>query len=92
MRYRLAEFELDTQRELLIGPAGVVALRPQAYRLLRFLVERTPALVSRDELMDALWGHHALSPNVIPQTVSELRQALGDDPQQPRFIETRHRR
>ncbi len=92
MRYRLAEFELDTQRELLIGPAGVVALRPQAYRLLRHLVERTPALVSRDELMDALWGHHALSPNVIPQTVSELRQALGDDPQQPRFIETRHRR
>lgn len=92
MRYRLAEFELDTQRELLIGPAGVVGLRPQAYRLLRHLVERTPALVSRDELMDALWGHHALSPNVIPQTVSELRQALGDDPQQPRFIETRHRR
>jgi DNA-binding winged helix-turn-helix (wHTH) protein len=92
MRYRLAEFELDTQRELLIGPAGVVGLRPQAYRLLRYLVERRPALVSRDELMDALWGHHALSPNVIPQTVSELRQALGDDPQQPRFIETRHRR
>lgn len=92
MRYRLSEFELDTQRELLIGPAGVANLRPQAYRLLRYLVERAPALVSRDQLMDELWGHHALSPNVIPQTVSELRQALGDDPQQPRFIETRHRR
>lgn len=92
MRYRLGEFLLDTQRELLIGPAGVANLRPQAYRLLRFLVERAPALVSRDALMDELWGHHALSPNVIPQTVSELRQALGDDPQQARFIETRHRR
>lgn len=92
MRYRLGELELDTQRELLIGPAGALGLRPQAYRLLRYLVERRPALVSRDELMDALWGHHALSPNVIPQTVSELRQALSDDPQQPRFIETRHRR
>ncbi|MBK8068834.1 MAG: winged helix-turn-helix domain-containing protein [Rhodanobacteraceae bacterium] len=92
MRYRLGEFLLDTQRELLIGPAGVANLRPQAYRLLCFLVERAPALVSRDALMDELWGHHALSPNVIPQTVSELRQALGDDPQQARFIETRHRR
>mgnify|MGYP000916127671 FL=1 len=92
MRYRFGEFELDTQRELLIGPSGVVSLRPQAFRLLRYLVERAPALVARDQLMDELWGHHALSPNVIPQTVSELRQALGDDPQQPRFIETRHRR
>lgn len=92
MRYRFGSFELDTDRELLIGPEGPAVLRRQAYRLLRHLVERAPALVTRDELMDALWGHHALSPNVVPQTVSELRQALGDDAQQPRYVETRHRR
>ncbi len=92
MRYRLDEFELDTDRERLNGPGGVAVLRPQAYRLLHLLVQRAPALVAREELMDELWGHHALSPNVIPQTVSELRQALGDDPQSPRYIETRHRR
>lgn len=92
MRYRFHEFELDTERELLLGPDGPAELRPQAWRMLRHLVERAPALVTRDELMDALWGHHALSPNVLPQTISELRQALGDDAQQPRFVETRHRR
>lgn len=92
MRYRFGSFELDTDRELLIGPEGPAVLRRQAFRLLRHLVERAPALVTRDELMDALWGHHALSPNVVPQTVSELRQALGDDAQQPRYVETRHRR
>ena len=92
MRYRLGEFELDTDRERLSGPAGALVLRPQAYRLLLLLVQRAPALVARDELMDVLWGHHALSPNVIPQTVSELRQALGDDPQASRYVETRHRR
>jgi DNA-binding winged helix-turn-helix (wHTH) protein/tetratricopeptide (TPR) repeat protein len=92
MLYRIGEFQLDTERELLTGRDGAVALRRQTYRLLLLLVERAPALVGRDELMDELWGHHALSPNVIPQTVSELRQALGDDPQQPRYIETRHRR
>lgn len=92
MRYRLGEFELDTDRERLSGPAGAVVLRPQTYRLLLLLVQRAPALVARDELMDVLWGHHALSPNVIPQTVSELRQALGDDPQASRYVETRHRR
>lgn len=92
MLYRIGDFELDTDRELLTGPTGTVSLRRQTYRLLLLLIERAPALVTRDELMDELWGHHALSPNVIPQTVSELRQALSDDPQQPRYIETRHRR
>lgn len=92
MRYRFGVHELDTDTELLSGPEGSVSLRRQTYRLLKLLLERAPALVTRDELMDELWGHHALSPNVVPQTVSELRQALGDDPQQPRYIETRHRR
>lgn len=92
MRLIFAEYELDTERELLSGPAGPVSLRRQTYRMLLHLAERAPALVTRDELMDELWGHHALSPNVVPQTISELRQALGDDAQQPRFIETRHRR
>lgn len=92
MRYRFLDFEVDTDRELLIGPAGPVVLRRQAWRMLIYLIGRAPAVVTRDELMDALWGHHALSPNVIPQTISELRQALGDDAQESRCIETRHRR
>ena len=92
MRYQFAEFELDTERELLLGPGGPITLRPQPLRMLQYLIEAAPALVTRDALMDALWGHHALSINVIPQTLSELRQALGDDAQNPRFIETRHRR
>ncbi|MCU0754700.1 MAG: winged helix-turn-helix domain-containing protein [Xanthomonadales bacterium] len=92
MRYRFLDFEVDTDRELLIGPTGSVALRRQAWRMLVYLIGRAPAVVTRDELMDALWGHHALSPNVIPQTISELRQALADDAQESRCIETRHRR
>ncbi len=92
MRYQFAEFELDTERELLLGPAGPITLRRQPLRVLQHLIEAAPAVVTRDELMDALWGHHALSVNVIPQTLSELRQALDDNPQNPRFIGTRHRR
>ena len=92
MRYQFAEFELDTERELLLGPAGPITLRPQPMRMLQHLIEAAPAVVTRDALMDALWGHHALSINVIPQTLSELRQALDDNAMSPRFIETRHRR
>ncbi len=92
MRYRFGEYLLDTQTGELLHGGSPVALRRQAFLLLQVLIERAPALVERDALLDAAWGHDALSPNVLPQTISELRQALGDNPQEPRCIETRHRR
>jgi DNA-binding winged helix-turn-helix (wHTH) protein/tetratricopeptide (TPR) repeat protein len=92
MGYRIGEFELDTRRELLLGPSGPVPLRRLLYHLLLLLARRAPAVVGHDELLDALWGPQALSPGVVPQTVSELRRALGDDPRRPRLIATRHRR
>ncbi len=92
MAYRIADFELDTRRELLIGPAGPVPLRQLLYRLLLLLAQRAPGVVGHDELLDTLWGPDAWSPGVLAQTVSELRRALGDDPRHPRLIATRHRR
>ena len=92
MAYRFGDFELDPRLGTLTGPHGPVALRRQAFRLCQLLVERAPELLDRDTLLDEVWGRTALSPNVLPQTMSELRQALGDDPQAPRYIETLHRR
>ena len=92
MRFRFHDCLLNTETGELFRDGLPVPLRRQAYRLLQVLVERAPALISRDELLDAVWGHSALSPNVLPQTISELRQALGDSAQAPRYVETRHRR
>jgi DNA-binding winged helix-turn-helix (wHTH) protein len=91
MRYRFGEFELDTSSGRLLGAAGDVPLRPQALALLRTLIERAPALVSQDQILDAVWGDLVVSPNSVPQAVRELRKALGDSAQSPRYIETRHR-
>ena len=92
MRYRFAEFTLDTDRETLDGPQGAIALRRRAFALLVTLLDNAPALVTRDRILDSVWGHDALSPNVLPQTISEIRRALADSAQTPRLIETRHRR
>jgi len=92
MRYRFAEFTLDTDRETLSGPDGAIPLRRRAFALLATLLENAPALVTRDRILDEVWGHDALSPNVLPQAISEIRQALADNAQAPRLIETRHRR
>ncbi|MEZ5545888.1 MAG: winged helix-turn-helix domain-containing protein [Lysobacteraceae bacterium] len=92
MRYRFGNCLLDTDTGELFRDGAPVPLRRQAFRLLQALIERAPTLVERDVLLDRVWGHDALSPNVLPQTISELRQALGDHPQSPDCIETRHRR
>jgi DNA-binding winged helix-turn-helix (wHTH) protein/predicted esterase len=92
MAFRFGDFVLDPRTGSLTGPEGPVALRRQAFRLAEVLLEHAPELLDRDTLLDAVWGHDALSPNVLPQTISELRHALGDDAHAPRYIETLHRR
>ncbi|MFW5693109.1 MAG: winged helix-turn-helix domain-containing protein, partial [Thermoguttaceae bacterium] len=92
MRYRFGPFELDPRSGVLRGPEGEQSLRKQTCRLLQVLLERAPEVLDRDTLLDLAWGRTALSPNVLPQAISELRQALGDQAQSPRYIETLHRR
>lgn len=92
MRYSFGDFVLDADTGELLRSGEVVALRRQTFRLLQLLIERAPALLSRDTLLDEVWGRTALAPNALPQAISELRRALGDDAQSPQYIETRHRR
>jgi tetratricopeptide (TPR) repeat protein/DNA-binding winged helix-turn-helix (wHTH) protein len=87
-----AGFVLDRGAGRLLGQAGEVRLRPQAFRLLEVLVEAAPRILSQDELLDQAWGVEHLSPTSVKQAVSEIRQALGDDPVRPSIIETVHRR
>ena len=53
---------------------------------------RQSALVGKDELFSALWPDVAVTDNALTQAVSELRQALGDDPSKPTYIQTVARR
>ncbi len=57
-----------------------------------YLVARQSALVGKDELFSALWPDVAVTDNALTQAVSELRQALGDDPSKPTYIQTVARR
>lgn len=92
MRYRFGGYTLDSRTGTVTGPSGPVNLRRQTFRLLEVLLEQAPELLDRDTLLDRAWGRTALSPNVLPQAISELRQALGDSAKEPRYIETLHRR
>lgn len=92
VQYRFDRFVLDVLTGVLSADGEAIALRRRAFDLLRVLLEHAPALVARDQILDEVWGHDALTPNVLPQTIGEIRQALGDNAQSPRLIETVHRR
>ena len=69
----------------------VLALTPKAFAVLRYLVEHPRRLVSKQELLEALWPNTYVGDSVLKVTVLEIRKALGDRPCAPRFIETVHR-
>nr|WP_240956386.1 winged helix-turn-helix domain-containing protein [Wenzhouxiangella sp. XN79A] len=91
VKIRFDRFELDTDEKSVTGPDGPIALRPQTFAVLVCLLERAPAVVSRDQLLDDVWGHQATSFSSVAQTIKELRQALGDSSSDPRLIATRRR-
>ncbi|WP_255408388.1 helix-turn-helix domain-containing protein [Caulobacter sp. FWC2] len=63
-------------------------LEPGACDLLRTLVARPGLTVSREHLIETVWGQDEGSAGILSHAVSTLRQALGDDDRAPRFIET----
>lgn len=87
-------FDLDP-RTLELRRAGVpVSLRPQPARLLAYMAERPGVLVTREELRAALWpaGTFVRFDQGLNSCMKQVRGALGDRPEQPRFIETLPRR
>ena len=56
------------------------------------LARNPGSLVTKNALLDRVWGHRFVTESVLKTAISEVRAALGDDPKQPRFIETVSRR
>src|SRR5262245_58486983 len=85
-------FRLELGGEQLWRDGTVIALRPKTFAVLRHLLENAGRLVTKDELLDTVWPRTAVSDTVLKSCVRELRKALGDDVDSPRYIETVHRR
>ncbi len=87
-----AEFRLDPVSGHLYRRNDAVPLAPKAFALLQFLAAQSGRLVSKQDLLAAVWPGVFVGDAVLKGTIKELRKALGDDSHEPRFIETAHRR
>jgi DNA-binding winged helix-turn-helix (wHTH) protein/TolB-like protein len=87
--YRFAEFRLDLAKRRLSGPNGTaIPLSARAYDVLAYLIEYRDRVVSKDELLKAVWPHTVVEDNNLNQAVSAVRRTLGDSRDTPRFIAT----
>jgi len=70
-----------------------LVLLPREFRLLEYFVEHRGEVVSRDQLLDSVWGHDAVSPltRTVDMHIAKLRQKIEDDPSDPRWLVTVHR-
>lgn len=92
MTYRFGPFTLDPAAYRLVRDDAAVPISPKIIDLLLYLVARPSTLVTKDELFGALWPDVAVTDNALTQAVSELRQALEDNPSKPAYIQTVARR
>lgn len=89
---RFLEFVVDPASEQLWRGGDAIKLRPKTYAVLLELLANPGTMLSKDHLLAAVWRDTAVTDWVLSSCIKELRQALGDDPQRPRIIETVHRR
>jgi class 3 adenylate cyclase/DNA-binding winged helix-turn-helix (wHTH) protein len=85
-------FRLDPANACLWRGTEAVALPPKAFDVLRYLVMHPDRLVTKDELLDAVWPATAISDAVVRVAIGALRRALDDTAQRPRYIATVARR
>jgi DNA-binding winged helix-turn-helix (wHTH) protein/tetratricopeptide (TPR) repeat protein len=86
------QFRLDRANALLWRGQDRVVLAPKPFELLCCLVERSGELVTKDELLDAVWSDLHVSESSLTVAMNALRSALGDDRLAPNYIETVTRR
>jgi TolB-like protein/DNA-binding winged helix-turn-helix (wHTH) protein len=86
--YRFDDFVVDPEAWRLSGGGREIHLKPVVLKLLIYLIANRGRLVTREELMDTVWGDTVISEAALTKAVARLRKALGDDSATHRYLET----
>jgi DNA-binding winged helix-turn-helix (wHTH) protein len=88
--YSFEDFTLDLDRGCLLRSGQEVRLRPKSFEVLKYLVEHHGRLVSKNDLMRAVWADAFVTDDSLVQCLIEVRRALGDESR--RYVKTVPRR
>src|SRR5688572_23610502 len=90
VRVRFGQFDLDSETRQLLRAGGEVHLSPKAFAVLSVLLAKRPNVVPKADLFGQIWPDVFVVDGNLNVLVGEIRRALDDDPQSPRFIRTVH--
>jgi DNA-binding winged helix-turn-helix (wHTH) protein len=90
--FEFDDYRLIPDEGLLLRDGQEVQLSPKAFAMLLMLVERHGHLVKKNDILDHVWGDTFVEEGVIPQCISSIRNALGENPKAPTYIRTEPKR
>src|SRR4051812_35989735 len=90
--YAFGAFELDTELFELRQAGVPVAIEPQVFDVLAYLIERRAVVVTQEELLDNVWGSRFVSASALTSRIKSARRAVNDDGRQQQVIRTVHGR
>src|SRR5271168_2467321 len=86
--FRFDDVEVREREFTLIKAGKVLAVEPKAFRTLLFLLHNPQRLITKEELLNSVWGDAAVTEGSLTRCIWLLRSTLGDDIRSPRYIET----
>ena len=88
MRFLFEDYALDTDRRELQRGAAVVSVTPQVFDLLDYLIRNRERVVSKDDLIDAIWNGRSVSDSALTTRLNAARSAICDSGQEQRLVKT----
>ena len=88
MRFRFADYVLDTDRQELTRGSERAQIGPQVFDLLVHLVENRERVVSKDDMLEAVWSGRIVSKSTLTSHINAVRKAIGDNGEDQRLIRT----
>ncbi|MEO8999567.1 MAG: winged helix-turn-helix domain-containing protein [Rhodanobacter sp.] len=88
--FAFADVVIDADAHRLTRDGRDITIEPKAFAVLLEFLAHPGQLLSRDALLDAVWGHNFVTPGTLSRIIAQLRRALADDSENPRYIQTVH--
>jgi adenylate cyclase len=85
-------FTINVDASLLLKAGEKVPLGPRPFEVLLYLIKKHDGVVTKQELFAQIWGTDFVTDSALTQVIKEIRLALGDDAQSPKYIRTVHRK
>ena len=91
-QYKIGDWLIDPELRVMKNNATSHYLQPKTMKVLSFLADQQGELISRETLLEYIWGKQSVSDEPLTRCISLLRKAFGDSKEEPQYIETHHKR